>query len=129
MPYRELQKMLYLLDNLEYQVNSLKKIHESPCIVVTGVRNLHIYKNIPPQCKKITLTSLINELFIKLKVPTDYILFVGHPPRVTNNNKNTIPFTAYIFLTTESIKLYVHRLLLGHIKKTKQKDVHIKILN
>ncbi len=122
-----LNKMQYQLDNLQYDIQILRQRNQqSPCISITGLRSLELYKTTRKCNKEIDMSSVILMLFSLLKIPTDWILFIGHPPRV--RHKNTIPFEAYIYLTSDSIKLSVYRTLLNYLRKIKNPSVHVKIV-
>jgi hypothetical protein len=112
MSIQELQSMFQQLNNLSSDLELLKQR-------IQRAR----------QCdKQLTIHTLIYMLFKLLKIPKEWILQIGHPPKIFESN-HSIPFEAYIYLTNDSTKLLVYQLLLKHIRKTKQKAVHVKIIN
>jgi hypothetical protein len=129
MSIQELQSMFQQLNNLSSDLELLKqRIQRAPCISLSGLRNLELYKTARQCDKQLTIHTLIYMLFKLLKIPKEWILQIGHPPKIFESN-HSIPFEAYIYLTNDSTKLLVYQLLLKHIRKTKQKAVHVKIIN
>ena len=119
-----LQTMQCQMDKLNYNTQLIHCQHQQgPCIAITGLRNL--YKR---GASSLNLYATIYKLFNSLQIPAEWILFIGHPPRITTK-PDLIPFEAYIFLVCDSIKLIVNKKLLNYLKKTKQRLVHIKMIN
>jgi len=129
MSTQEFQKMFCQIDTLQSDMEILKqRIQRAPCIALSGLRNFDLYKTARQCDKEITTTTLIHMLFKLLKIPTDYILQI-RTSRVNKKSKHTIPFQTFVYLTDDSIKLFVYLRLLQHIRKTKQTSVHVKIIN
>lgn len=129
-----IQKMQNNLDDLEYDAQTLRqRHHQSPCISITGFRYLDLFQTAKKCNTTFKIESMITTLFHLLKLPTDWILFTGHPPQKNVPNRLTkndfLPFETYIYLTCDSIKLFVYRKLCNYLKKTKQKLVHIRLIN
>jgi hypothetical protein len=127
----EYQNMLHQINDLANDMEILfQRNQRSPCISLSGLRNLELYKKARQCDKDLTLHSFIHMLFQLLKIPQDWIFQIGHPPQVVfDKSSHTIPFEAYIYLTHDSLKLSVYRTLLKHIRKTKQNAVHVKVVN
>jgi hypothetical protein len=130
MAHQELHKMYNQINNLDSDVRILQDRNQrSPLISLSGLRNLELYKTARHCDKELNTQSLIYMLFKLLKIPRDWILQIGQPPQVYEKSSHVVPFEAYIYLTHDSIKFTVYRMLLKHIRKTKQKTVHVKIIN
>ena len=127
----EYQNMLHQINDLANDMEILfQRNQRSPCISLSGLRNLELYKKARQCDKDLTLHSFIHMLFQLLKIPQDWIFQIGHPPQVVfDKSSHTIPFEAYIYLTHDSLKLSVYRTLLKHKRKTKKNAVHVKVVN
>ena len=132
MNFSNVQKMQNSLDDLENDAQMLQHQHiQSPCISITGFRYLDLFQTAKKCNNSYNTDSMIITLFHLLKLPTDWILSTGHPPQkyVSNltNQKLYLPFEAYIYLSCNSIKLHVYRKLVNYVKKSNQKNVHIRL--
>ena len=129
MSVQGLQSMFQQISNLSSDMEILRlRNQRPPCISLSGLRNLELYKTARQCDKELTIHTLIYLLFKLLKIPREWILQIGHPPKIFDSHHN-VPFEAYIYLTHDSTKLFVYRMLLKHIRKTKHKAVHVKIIN
>jgi hypothetical protein len=119
------QKASYSLFQLESEIQHLKLVNEyPPCIVISGLRHLSLTQML----KQNDIKSVIISLFQLLNIPTDWILAVK-PPSHSKENEEKLPFDAYIYLIDDHIKFRVYKMLLKHIKFTRQTKIHLKIIN
>jgi hypothetical protein len=130
MTIQEIQNMFNQINKLNIDLDILVHRHQrSPCISLTGLRNLELYKTVKQLNKEVSVHTLIDMLFKLLKIPNDWILQTSYIHQKNNKSKYILPFEVFIYLTNDSVKLLVYRLLLKHIRKTKQKSVHVKLIN
>jgi hypothetical protein len=122
---QNMQKAAYSLDQMESNVQNLRLLNEyPPCLCISGLRHLSLTQMV----KHNDFKSIIVSLFQILNIPTDWILEIKSPSN-TKINEGKIPFDAYIYLIDDNIKIKVYKLLLNHIKKTRQTKIHLKIIN
>ncbi len=122
---QNIQKTLYSIDQLQQAICQLKFRNEQPpCISLSGLRNLCLSQMV----KKGDFKNIIQTLFHLLSIPAEYILEIKTAPSLTTD-KHKIPFEVYIYLTDNNVKLKVYKLLLNHLKLTKQNKIHLKIVN
>ena len=122
---QNLQKIAFSLAQLESEIENINLLNQyPPCLVISGLRHLSLTQMI----KHTDVKSVIVALFQLLNIPLDWILEIKQPS-YTKCNEKKIPFDAYIYLTDEHLKIKVYKLLLNHIKHTKQTKIHLKIIN
>jgi hypothetical protein len=122
---QNIQKTLYSLNNLENDMKQLKLINEHPpCICLSGLRSLYLTQMV----KNGDFVNIIQTLFKLLKIPAEWILEIKTPP-YTSIEKNKIPFEVFIFLIDNHLKLKVYKLLLNHLKHSKQSKIHLRLVN
>jgi len=126
MNYKQtMQKIDFSLSHLEYSIEKLILQNDfPPCLVISGLRHLSLAQMVKHHDYK----SIIFSLFNLLNIPLDYILYIKHAS-YTKFNEEKIPFDAYIYLIDEHLKIKVYKLLLNHIKRTKQTKIHLKMIN
>ncbi len=124
MSYKQnIQKASFSLAQIESRIQNLSILNEyPPCIVISGLRHLSLTQMI----KHNDFKSIVISLFQLLNIPLEWILEIKHSLHLTNGK---VPFDAYIYLIDEHIKIKVYKLLLNHIKHTKQTKIHLKIIN
>ncbi len=122
---QNIQRMAFSLAQLESDMDKLNLLNGyPPCLVISGLRHLSLTQMV----KHCDYKSIIVSLFGILNIPLDWILEINHPT-YTNFNERKIPFDAYIYLIDDHIKVKVYKLLLNHIKYTRQTKIHLKIIN
>ena len=122
---KDIQKTSYSMVQLETEISQLKLVNEHPpCICISGLRNLAL-SNLVNHCNfKIIILSLFN----LLNIPNEWVLDIKTPPHTLVNDKK-IPFEVMVQLIDHNIKLKVYKILLNHLKHTRQKKIHLRIVN
>jgi hypothetical protein len=120
-----IQKASYSLAQLEMNLNALKLQNDyPPCICISGLRNLALVQMV----RHCDFRSIIQTLFKLLKIPAEWVLEIKNPPHANINNAK-IPFEAFVYLIDNNVKVKVYKLLLNHLKSTKQHKIHLEIVN
>jgi hypothetical protein len=122
---QNVQKTIYSLTQLESEFQNLQLFNNyPPCLVISGVR----YLALTQMLKHKDIKNVIISLFQLLNIPVDWILHVKPAPHEILNNEQ-LPFDAQIYLIDNHIKVKVYKLLLNHIKYTRQTKIHLKVIN
>jgi hypothetical protein len=122
---KEIQKTSYSLAQLEMDMKNLTSLHNHPpCICISGLRSLTLVQMV----KHGDFRNVIYALFRLLRIPEEWILEIRNAPH-SSLDSSKIPFEAYIFLIDNHIKLRVYKLILNHLKHTKQNKIHIRIVD
>jgi hypothetical protein len=122
---QNIQKTAYSLDQIESDMQKLSLLNENPpCIVISGLRHLLLTQMV----KHNNYKSIIVSLFQILNIPVDWILKIK-PSSYLKINEGKIPFDVHLYLIDDHIKIKVYKLLLNHLKRTKQTKLHLKIIN
>ncbi len=120
---QNIQKNLYALDQLETEMNNIKLINEyPPCISISGLRNLSLSQFV----KNGDFVIIIKTLFTLLKIPPEWVLAIKNSPHTKIIN-GKLPFDAVVYIIDNQIKVKVYKVLLNHLKHTKQTKIHLKI--
>lgn len=121
-----IQKAFHSLVQLDWDIKRLSLVNEfPPCIIIAGLRYLSLVQ-LMKNCND--YKKIIISLFQLLNIPVDWILEIKNPLH-TKNNEGKIPFDVYVYLIDDHVKIKVYKLLLNHIKYTKQTKIHLKIIN
>jgi non-ribosomal peptide synthetase component E (peptide arylation enzyme) len=122
---QDIQKTMFSLEQLESDIQKLKLGYEyPPCICISGLRHLNLFKMV----KNPNYQSILISLFNLLNIPIEWVLCIK-PPSYSKISESKIPFDVYVYLIDNHVKLKVYKILLNHLKHTKQTKIHLKIVN